>query len=365
MSDIVDDPGKQSMFEVVLSTEAPKKKGVIAKSWETALFENMPVAAAITLLTKIQTDIRFVEGETLSTLLTNVDIGDYRVNLMNAFVIPKSQIVTNGMPFEAQIVLAAVDSTKQPEYYLGTTLLSSNTFSIPTSGVGDKSVSGKVVADGIEYPYEVKYSVTESSVTIAPIMMKFLYESIENPIEIAMPGVPSGAVTASLKGTGSIVAKERNIWEVSGLSIASENVEIIATANVGGRTVSESKEFKVRPLPDALPFISSTEADGRVRKYTNAIPKRILIASTGINAAIDDGVLNIPYPVTGFTIRITDKLGNSIPTVSKSSAYTPEQKEVLRNMPTGTRFSISEIKALDPTGKQIDLRYGMQVLVTN
>ncbi|MDR0835623.1 MAG: gliding motility protein GldM, partial [Tannerella sp.] len=55
---MVDDPYKKKMFESVLSTEAPDKGGMIQVSWEHALFENMPVAAAITLLTKMQSDIR-------------------------------------------------------------------------------------------------------------------------------------------------------------------------------------------------------------------------------------------------------------------------------------------------------------------
>jgi len=366
MSDMVGDQGKKSMFEVILSTEAPRKAGVIAQSWETALFENMPVAAAVTLLTKIQSDVRFVEGETLSTLLTNVDVGDYRVNRIVPFVIPNSQIVTSGMPYEGQIVLAAVDSTKQPEFYLGETLLAGNTFSVGTSGTGDRNVSGKVIADGQTYFYEAKYSVTESSATIAPILMKFLYETIDNDLEIAMPGVPSAAVSASLKGTGNIRPKERNIWTVTGLSTASENVEIVLTANVGGRTVSASQPFRVRALPDPLPFIAYKDADGRARKHTTGgIPKRFLVESTGIGAAIDDGVLNVPYTVTGFTLRITDNRGISIPEQSNSGEFTPRQKELIKNMSSQTRFYISDVKALNPAGSPITLMYPIEVLVTN
>ena len=368
MSEIVGDPGKQSMFEVILSTEAPKKKGVIAHSWETALFENMPVAAAVTLLTKMQSDIRFVEGETLSTLIQNVDIGDFRVNKVQAFVIPKSQIVTSGMPYEAQIVLAAVDSTKQPVYYLGETLLKDNTFSIGTSGVGDRNVTGKVVSDGETYLFDAKYSVTESSATIAPVLMKFLYETIENDIEIAMSGVPSGAVSASLKGTGSIKQKEGIIWTVSGLSVASANVEVVLSANVGGRTVSASKEFKVRALPDPQAYTTYKDTDGRDRKFTTGpIAKRNLIAvlETGIKAAIDDGALYIPYPVTGFTLRMFDKRGISIPFPSNNGNFTQDQRDFIRNISTGTRFYITDVKALDPAGKPINLKYPMEIVVTN
>ena len=366
MSDMVNDAGKKAMFDVVLNTETPRKGGIIAQSWETALFENMPVAAAITLLTKTQSDIRFVEGETLSTLINNVDVGDYRVNKIQAIVIPKSQIVTSGMPYEAQVVLAAVDSTKQPEYYLGTTLLANNLISIGTSGVGDRTLSGKVVADGETYLYEAKYSVTESSATIAPTMMEFLYESIDNDLRVAMSGVPSGNVTAALKGTGNIRHKEQNIWTVSGLNTSSGNIEVVLTANVGGRTVSASQAFKVRPLPEPLPFISYKDAEGRTSAFKGGnLSKRSLMESTGISAAIDDGVLYVPHQVTGFTMRTFDNRGNALPEISNSGEFTARQKELIRNMPTGTRFYISEIKALDPAGKPKTIKFPLEVYVTN
>ena len=368
MSDIVGDPGKKTMFEVVLSTDAPSKGGIIANSWENALFENMPLAAAVTLLTKIQNDIRFVEGETLSTLLTNVDVGDYRVNVIQAFVVPKSQIVTSGMPYEAQIVLAAVDSTKQPEYYLGTTLLKDNTITIGTSGTGDRTLNGKVVADGETYLYSANYSVTASSATIAPVLMKFLYENIDNDLEIAMSGVPSGAVTASLRGTGTIKQKEGIIWTVSGLSVASEKVEVVLSANVGGRTVTASNEFKVRSLPPPLPYLSYPDENGRIRIFrSGAISKRNLVAALerGVSASIDDGVLYVPHNVNEFILRRTDNRGNSIPTPSKSNDFTQEQKNIIRDMTSGTRFYISGVVATDPGGKPITLNYAMEVSVTN
>ncbi|MDR0835790.1 MAG: gliding motility protein GldM, partial [Tannerella sp.] len=238
VGEMIDDPYKKKMFESVLSTEAPDKGGIIQVSWENALFENMPVAAAITLLTKMQSDIRFVEGEVLSTLITNVDEKDYRVNQIQAVVIPKSQMVTRGMSFEAQLVLAAVDSTKQPEYYLGNTLMKNNIISIGANTVGDHPFTGKIIADGETYTYASSFTVTESSATFAPVLMNFLYESIDNDIAISMSGVPSGSITASLAGAGSIKLKEKNIWTISGLNMStSPKVNLVAKANIGKATI--------------------------------------------------------------------------------------------------------------------------------
>ena len=82
------------------------------------MFENMPVVAAVTLLTKLQNDVLFAEGEVLATLLNNVDAGDVRVNQLDAFVIPNSRLVMRGGKYSADIVLAAVDTTQRPAIFI-------------------------------------------------------------------------------------------------------------------------------------------------------------------------------------------------------------------------------------------------------
>ena len=69
-------------------------------------------------MTKVQSDIRYAEGEVLSHLLSSVDVGDFRVNQITAQVIPQSQIVMRGSQYEANIVLSAVDSTKRPTVFV-------------------------------------------------------------------------------------------------------------------------------------------------------------------------------------------------------------------------------------------------------
>lgn len=118
MGEMVEDSAKTRVLEASLSTTPPHKAGINTRTWEEALFENMPVAAAVTLLTKLQSDIRYAEGEVLNNLLSSVDVGDYRVNQIRAQVIPESQIVMRGSQYKANIVLSAVDSTKRPTVFV-------------------------------------------------------------------------------------------------------------------------------------------------------------------------------------------------------------------------------------------------------
>ena len=71
------------------------------------------------MLTKLQNDVRHAEGEVLHRLMANVDMKDLRVNSVSALVIPESQTVVRGERFSARIVMAAVDTTQNPQIFIG------------------------------------------------------------------------------------------------------------------------------------------------------------------------------------------------------------------------------------------------------
>ena len=358
------EPSKKALFESILSTK-PKGTGPITNSWEDELFSNMPVAAVITLLTKMQNDVRYIEGEVLSTLLTNVDEKDFRVNKVEALVIPKSQVVTNGMPYEAQLVLAAVDSTRRPEYYLNGKLLDNEWITISSGSIGEHKLEGEIKSDGFTYPFTTSYSVTASTATVAPVLMNFLYEEIDNDVAIAMSGVPSGSIRASIEGSGTMTLKANNVWTIRGLSLAkSPNVNVVLSANVGGRSISERIEFKVRPLPPPTARLIYKDENGTDQKYEGGlITRRRLLDAGKVLAAVDDGLLDIPYKVTGFTMMFTDGKGMSIPEVSNSDEFTPRQRQLIQDLPKGKLFYISNVKALHPSGSPVTIKYPIEIRI--
>lgn len=359
---IVQNPNQKEIIASLLDMEIPKGSKLASENWETAMFEKMPVAAAITLLTKLQGDIRNVEGEVLTDLVRSIDVGDYRVNDIRAMVIPQSQIVMRNTPYRAQIVLAAVDSTKKPDIFVNGKKLESEdgTYVGGSGAIGSQSFAGYIEVpqpDGTTRKYEFKetYHVTEQTVTIAPVMMNVLYEGIENDMGIALPGVPSGNVRASISA-GTLTQKAGNIWTAVPPA-NSTSVTITVTANAtGGSSISQTQEFRVRPLPPPQPFIAFRDASGNMRKFTGGtIAKRNLIEAEGVQAAIDDGILDIPFNVTGFELTFYDSMGNAIPEISQSGRFTDRQKEMIRNLARGKRFYITRGKATAPSGKSENL----------
>ena len=109
VSNLMPDSIKKATVEECLSTTINSRAEQINPiAWETTLFENMPVIAAVTILTKMQSDVLYVEQMALNTLITNIDASDVRVNKLDAFVIPNSKVIIRGGKYSANIVLAAI-----------------------------------------------------------------------------------------------------------------------------------------------------------------------------------------------------------------------------------------------------------------
>ena len=76
----VTDPRQRAIIASNLSTEVPKTAENRDKAWQEYMFETMPAIAAVTMLSKLESDVRKAESEVLHNLISNVDVKDIRVN---------------------------------------------------------------------------------------------------------------------------------------------------------------------------------------------------------------------------------------------------------------------------------------------
>ncbi len=370
IASLMTDSVKRVTVEQALSTSPVARVGTIGKqNWEEAKFESQPVVAAVTLLAKLQSDIRYAEGEALSTLLSNVDARDVRVNELNAYVLPQSRIVMRGSKYSANIVLAAVDTTQRPLVVIDGKKLDNDRglYEFVTGRVGTFDYKGYLEVphgDGsvTKHDFASSYTVIEPTATVSATMMNVLYAGIDNPMSISVPGVASSAVSASM--TNGTLTRSGDSWVARPTKVGAEAV-ITVTANMDGRqqTVA-TMSFRVRKLPDPSPYISYTDSKGNVERYKGSRPiaKTLLLQASGLEAAIDDELLNIKFTVLSFETVFFDSMGNAIPEVSAGAAFSERQKNSFRRLSRGKRFYISRVKAVGPDGIQRDLA-PMEVIV--
>lgn len=360
---VTDSAKKVSVMDMLSTKVAPPKGTVGPVSWEQKMFENMPAIAAVTMLTKLQNDIRQAESEALANLITNVDIGDVRVNKLEAYVIPNSNMVMRGGKYSANIVLAAVDTTSRPTIYVnGSRLANPNgLYEFVPGGIGSHDYSGYIEVprgDGsiAKYPFKSSYTVLEPMATISPTMMNVLYAGIDNPISISVPGVPMNQVQATM--TNGSLARNGDLWVARVSNVGSEAV-ISVTAQLEGRSMNVgSMTFRVRKLPDPTVYMPVKDAAGNVTHYKGAprrISKAALMSADGLGAAIDDDILNVTYSVVSFKTVFYDQMGNAIPEVSDGSRFSARQKEQFKRLKPGKFFFISDVKAKGPDGVTRDI----------
>lgn len=356
------DPDKRKAVEQLLSTTVTAPKGTVgAVTWEQVNFENMPVIAAVTFLTHLQTNLRQAESEAMTSIINAIDMGDVRVNSLNAYVIPQSTMIMQGGRYSADIVLAAIDTTNRPRIYVGGREIKGGHYEFSPGSTGTFDYSGYIEvlkADGSlsKYPFKSSYTVIEPMATISPTMMNVLYAGIDNPISISAPGVPMSAINASM--TNGSLTRSGDHWVARSSSVGSE-AQITVSATLDGRTVQlGAMTFRVRKLPDPLPFIAYKDASGNTQHYKGS-PKRLskaaLMNASGLGAALDDGVLNISYQVVSFSTIFYDSMGNAIPENSAGGSFSPRQVEQFKRLKVGKRFFISEIKAKGPDGITRDI----------
>ena len=365
---LIDDPKMKQIIASNLSTDVPA--GVLGKNWQEYMFEAMPASAAVTLLSKLQNDVRYAEGEVLHELETNIDVKDIRVNSLNAFVIPNSQTIVRGDKFSARIVMAAVDTTQTPDVYIGGKKmdLKDNIYEVLTNRTGDFTLAGYIETvngngDRLRRDFEQKYSVVDPSATVSADLMNMLYAGYNNPISISVPGVPINKIQATMTG-GTLTPTGPGKYIARPAKVGQDAIITVSSTNTGRAQQMGQFTFRVRRLPDPTPFIAmNDEHNNPIRYKGGGMAKAQLMAIETLGAAIDDGILDIAFQVKAFETVFYDNMGNAVPMVSDGNRFSARQKDTFRKLQRNRRFYITRVNAVGPDGMERTLQGAMEVIV--
>ena len=321
--------------------------------WEIGIFEGMPVGASITILTKIQSDVRTSESEVLQYLLDQTDASDLRVNKLNAYVIPKSDYIIQGGRYSAQIVLAAVDSTQRPEYYVdGQRINDQGIYEVVANSIGVKTFRGQIgyqdpATGEMQYlPFESEYFVSEPSVTISNTDLNIMYRGYDNPFSISVPGVNNNKIKVEVNGAS--VTQKNGLWIIKpGEQSKTVKVKVLAELEGAMRPMGE-REYRVKALPKPGAYFKSGEIEypeGNIGRAALLNTNATVIASYG-----PDGLLDLPFQITSFKVRINGMLSEA-----KGNKFTKDQRDRLGKLKKGADVIITDIKAKGPNGQTVTL----------
>ncbi|MFT7101534.1 MAG: gliding motility-associated protein GldM [Bacteroidia bacterium] len=359
------DPKKgQSIIDALTTNFDTEVKLKISNSeseaWPLANFYHIPLAAVITNLTKIQTDVRNAESDVVKYLFREVDASDFKFDTLAAKIIAPN-LVFYGDEYKAEIFVAAFSTTQNPQVQIGKvdTTVNEIVGPIDTSSVKvDRGVGNYVVKasrEGLQkysgiikvkapsgqflkYPFAGEYMVMKSGVVVSPTKMNVLYRGVKNPISISVPGIAPELVKPSLQG-GTLrpdakAGKGNYIAEVKGGSTA----KVIVSAEVDGKQRKMGEfEFRVKSVPAPTPTIAGKEGGlisaGRLAAAPTVVPK------------MKDFDFELFYQVTKFDLVYqvgtdlitTPVIGRSIP---------PDALNQIKRLKRGARIYIENTKAV-------------------
>lgn len=345
------DKGKKEAIKAIFNTGS-----INNKTWEIATFDNMPVSAVITILSKYQNDVRNTESKMIQYLKESTDERDARVNKFDAFVVAESNYVMEGQEYRAKIILAAVDTTKAPNIFVNGAKLSKNDYIVNASRTGEFSYSGYIELPGNSgtdkqrFPFTSKYNVGKPAAIISNDDLNILYRGFDNSISISSPGIPTDKLaitvnggTATPKGNGKFIIKP-----------TANSVEISVRGNIGGKQINlGGNTYRVKQLPDPKPYAVYKDNNGNSRSvFDGSVHGPTFVAGNPTVTAGygEDALVQANFTVRSFTIRIGRRTYNS-----NGAKFSQEQMGIISNLPSGSPLIIQRIRAVGPDGIERNL----------
>jgi gliding motility-associated protein GldM len=319
-------------------------------SWESHYFEHVPIAAIITLLSKIQGDVKNAEADVVNFLFKSVDVGDFKFDTLVARVIAPSSYVLIGNEYTADVMVAAYSSTQDPEV-----LVSGSTIPVE-GGMGKYKVRpnkegvnkwGGVIKvkapDGSvkEYPFESEYTAARPSTVISATKMNVLYIGVPNPVAISVPGISADKVKASISQGGLVPDKEAGTYLANVKNIGEAVINVSAEID-GKMQPMGSQKYRVKIVPDPVAKVANLKG--------GTINRAALAAAGAVIPVLENFEFDLNFIVTGFAMTRSGKGRDPVEVKSENNQFTSEMKDIIKNTRSGDKIFFEYIRAKGPDG---------------
>jgi len=200
---------KTSEYDEVLKSSDLKTEGYtneegIEKSWEETILIEGPLASVVTNMARMKNEAVNMGNTVINKLQQGINASDIKIDKMIAMVNAPSSYVMSGSKYEADILLVAASSTANYEITVNGSNLpvtgGVGKYTQNASGAGSHKVAGTIKLDDKTFPFDAEWNSFLPAATISATKMNVLYIGLPNPIEVSVPGVAPGNVTASMSG---------------------------------------------------------------------------------------------------------------------------------------------------------------------
>lgn len=367
---VKEDGGDQVLIngiEQFLNTDEHKdlKTGEV-HPWESYHFEHLPLMAVLTIMSKMQGDVRNAEANTINFLMSKISGEDIPFNAIKPMVYAEANDIVSGGDYKAEIFIAAYDSTAKPKVWIGaydsvthdvkegegfwlsdsSIVDGKGIYHLKSPSVGQYNYKGFIRLStpkgNLNYDFKAGYRIVPPSATVSATKMNVLYIGVDNPIKVSAPGVQADQVNATLAGNGSLTPRGNGeyIARVRGGTTCKINV----SATIDGRATSMgSMDFRIKKIPNPTGGAVGQTSGGRAPM--NAFrPGAFVFARNDPNFEFEAN-----FNVTRFQVRVDDK-GNTITKPANGNKITAEQFAAIQKLRPGGTVVFEKIVAVGPDG---------------
>jgi len=359
--------GNESLITSISETCNYDDKNVKGKKqlWEEYNFYDMPSVGALTLLSKMQSDVRNTESDIINMLRENIDAGSLKFTSAQGIQIPNSNFVLKGDSFRSQIFIAAKDTTQAPIIYVGEydslgggkyemigddyetvkVVNGKGMFARKAKTEGNQKWGGLIAMktdNGTKmYPFRGQYLVAERTAVVSPTKMNVLYLEVDNPLKISVPGYTAGVISAVINN-GKVLAIKKSLGMYSARPSKKGKAMVSLFAEVNGkRTKMGEMEFRVKEVPPPKPEVKfAVNVKGEL-----FIDKMKMVTAGGLSAKLKDfDFKGVRYIITSYKLTGMYK-GEQQSDIVKGPKFSSKMEGIIKNTRSGNNITISAIKA--------------------
>lgn len=344
-------PEEQKSVSFSLEAKDPEKSVNGKKSWEEINFgSGTPLTAAMTILTKIQTDAQNAESDMVKLILGKMDQAVVNLDKFAAVAVAPTSYLVQGQPYKAEVFLTASDSKSQPAISVNGSPLQivdgKGVYNVSTSKEGIFSWTGVVQVkqtDGSMKEYRTAtqtYQVARPSAVVSPDKMNVLYIGVDNPLSVSAAGTPTDKVKVSM--TGGSLSGSGGKYNARVSSPGTARISISAEVAPGKMQTLSTTEFRVKRIPDPIAKFAG--------KTGGSMATVALKAQNAIFAKLDNFDFDANFKVTKFTMIIAKPRADAIVLSTSGNQLSSSMASALNGITPGTRVIFDNIVAVGPDG---------------
>jgi gliding motility-associated protein GldM len=368
MLSLLDEEDRKNITISIDTKDPVRTDDESSKNWELNNFYNTPLAAAVTILTKFETDAKDAESQVVEHLLARSSGETIPFDTVAAKVVSESNYVLLGEKYKADVFIAAFNKTLKTEVMSGdydplTHQFKGAVDSVPVSkGMGKyiaaASSEGIKTMKGIirmrspkgkifEYPYESEYIVAKPALTVSAEKMNVMYAGLINPISVSVPGIPAEKLKVRITN-GRLVARGQGKFDVVEAKAGLSKVQVMAELENGEQRSMGEIEFRVKDLPTPTARLGSLTSDGKMRRSE-------LTTLANVFCFYDKFDFKAEAKVTSYDMLTQNSNGLWHTSSCTGSLLNTECQNILKKVSPGQQVIFTNIKAMGADGKSAKL----------